>query len=210
MGTNRAPIPLLLIALSLAACPLRAPPPLLTIGERNCAMAPDLATAVVVPLKSDSPAKVVIDENTACLQPANEPPRLYAVFVMPQSTEPFFLSVTSMAYGRGLLAPHISLLNADGNIIREISHDRFLVRGNSLNTSFRPQGDETFLVVTSDPAVVGEKSSGIVASTQTSTVATGTGGFFMMSTGRESVQTLTRAHNGIITVSAELLPQPRQ
>lgn len=204
MVSTRAPI--LLLALLLAAC--KTPPPILTIAERSCAMVPDLTMAQPILLKADTSAKVTIDEKTACLQPAGESPRLYAVFTLPQASPPYFLSVSSEARGRGVLAPYLVLLDTNGTVVREIAHDKFMFRGSTLNTAFHPQTGETYLLVASDPAMVGQTTTGLVASAHTTAVSTGTG-VFVMGIGREGIQTLTRAHSGIIAVSAELLPQPR-
>lgn len=194
----------LLLAALTGACASPPPPPLLTISDKGCVAAPDLATALPIPLKSDSPVKAVFDAKTACLKPDGGAPRLYAAFVLPESPEPFFLSVTSKSNGRGVLAPHLTLLDSNGKMVREIAYDKFLFRGNGLNTAFRPQEGEKFIVITSEPAVVGQSSSGIVASIQTTTVPAGAG-YFMMNTGREGIRTLVREHGGTVTISAELL-----
>ena len=208
MTKFRTTIFLLAVTLALASC--RTPPPILTITEHNCVMVPDLTTAKPILLKTDTPARVTIDDKTACLQPVGETPRLYAVFKLPQeSTTPYFLSVSSEARGRGVLAPYLVLLDANGAVLRHIAHDKFTFRGTTLNTAFHPQSGETYLLVASDPEFVGQQSSGIVASTQTAAAATGTGGFFVMTMGREQTQSITRAHSGIISVSAEPMPNPR-
>lgn len=202
----RVPRPWVLLPVLLLMACAKPPPPLLTITAQNCVATPALSLALPVLLKADTPTKATLDDTTACLQPAGQSPRLYAVFSLPQASVPYFLSVSSQIRGRGVLAPYVVLLDGTGTVRREISHDNFMFRGSSLYTAFHPQVGEQYLLVASDPNVIGQKSSGIVGVVQTTTVATGTG-FFMMNTGRESTQTLTRAHGGVVEVAAELIPQ---
>jgi hypothetical protein len=197
-----------LVALIAVACVTNQPPPLLTISERACAAAPDLSGAFPVVLKTDSAAQVIMDHDTACLQPAGEARRLYAIFRLPTSDEPFSLSVTSVARGLGVFAPYLLLLDANGVQRRTIPHDRFLFRGNTLQAGFRPQPGETFLLVASDPDVVGQETKGIVGNTNMSAVPVGTGGMIYIYSGTETTRSITRAHSGIITVSANPLPKP--
>jgi hypothetical protein len=204
-GTRQAAAALL--ALVAGGCVINQPPPLLTLGDRACVPEPDLAAAHAVPFKSDSPATVTFDEKSPCLQPPDEAARLYAVFRLPTAGEPFSLAVTSQARGVGVLAPYLVLLDEQGKPVRGIAHDRFIFRGSSLYAGFRPQPGESYLLVASDPAAVGQETSGIVGNVQASAVYTGYGSFTMY-TGSESTQRITRAHSGIITVSADPLPKP--
>lgn len=197
------------VALLAGACVTDQPPPLLTITERACEATPDLSAAHPLVLKADSPVKVTMDFGTACLQPAGEARRLYAVFRLPASSEPFSLSVTSEARGLGVFAPYLLLLDETGAQRRAISHDRFLFRGNTLQAGFRPQPGETYLLVASDPDVVGQKTKGIVGNTNMAAVPVGTGGGMMyIYSGSETTRSITRAHSGIISVSADPLPKP--
>lgn len=197
-----------IVALAAAACVRNQPPPLLTISERACAPVPDLSAAFPVPIKTDSAAKVAMDNGAACLQPAGEARRLYAVFRLPTSNEPFSLSVTSTARGLGVFAPYLLLLDETGAQRRAIPHDRFVFRGNTLQVGFRPQPGETYLLVASDPDVVGQETKGIVGGTNMTAVPMGTGGVLYIYSGNETTQSITRAHSGVITVSANPLPKP--
>lgn len=197
-----------LLALVAGACVTDQPPPLLTLTESVCAATPDLSAAHPVLIKTDSPAKVAMDHGTACLQPSGGARRLYAVFRLPTSAaEPFSLSVTSVARGLGVFAPYLVLLDENGVERRVIPHDRFLFRGNTLQAGFRPLPGETYLLVASDPEVVGQQTTGIVGHVQATPVSTGYS-TFMIYTGTEATRSVTRAHSGIITVAANPLPKP--
>lgn len=197
-----------LAALFVAACITDQPPPLLTITQSVCAATPDLSAAYPVLVKTDSPAKVTMDHGTACLQPPGGARRLYAVFRLPTSAaEPFSLSVTSEARGLGVFAPYLVLLDENGVERRVIPHDRFLFRGNTLQAGFRPLPGETYLLVASDPEVVGQQTTGIVGSVNATPVSTGYSTFIIY-TGIEATRSVTRAHSGIITVAANPLPKP--
>lgn len=197
---------LILMAIALSGCPRDTTPPMLTVNTIDCVAAPDLSSAHQVTLKAETQAKVIFDANTPCLQPAGSGSRLYAVFRLPEATEPFWISVTSVPKGLGVVAPYLVLLDEIGSPTREIAHDRFMSRGGSLQVGIRPQASERYLLVASHPDSVGHQSSDIVGSVQQTMVPVGTG-FVMVASGEESIRNLTRAHGGTIIVSAELLPQ---
>ncbi len=181
-------------------------PPMLTINTANCVATPDLGSAHPVTVKDA--ASVAFDDTTPCLQPSGAVARLYTVFLLPESDAPRSIFVKSVPRGQGVVAPHVMVLDQEGKPIREIPHDRFLSRGGSLQAGIRMQTGERYLLVASNPETVGHSSSEIVADIQQTMVATGTGGYFFVNTGKETVRKLTRAHGGTIVVSAELVPMP--
>lgn len=191
------------MAMTAIGCVAKAPPPMLTVNTANCAIAPDLRSAHPVTVKDA--ASVVFDDATPCLQPTGGVARLYAVFLLPESSAPLSIFVKSVPRGQGVVAPHVVVLGQDGKPTREISHDRFLSRGGSLQVGIRMQTGERYLLVASNPETVGQSSSEIVGSTQQTMVPVGTG-FVFVTTGQETVRSLTRAHGGTIVVSAELVP----
>ena len=192
------------MALACSACTKNPIPPMLTINATNCAATPDLGTAHEVTLKAS--ASVVFNDTTPCLQPVGGAARLYSVFRLPESTEAFWVTVTSVPRGQGIVAPYVVLLDQDGKPTREMTHDRFVFRGVSLKLSIRPQSNERYLLVASTPDAVGETTSGVVGNAQTTAVAVGTG-YVVVPAGWENVHSVTRAHGGTITVTTELIPK---
>jgi hypothetical protein len=198
----------LLLAGAVVACTRNLAPPMLTVGDRPCATTPDLAMALPLALQGQTKAAVNFNTQTPCLQPAAGRSRLYAVFALPISDEPFWLSVMSVVKGQGVVAPHLALLDENGTVMREIPQDRFMLRGNSLQFGVRPQPGERFLLATSDPDAVGQQSDRIMGSTNQAAVPVGTGGYLIITSGQEAVRTLTRAHGGQIVVAVERLAKP--
>jgi hypothetical protein len=192
------------MAIAVSGCARNSTPPMLSINAINCRATPDLGSALPVTLKDET--EVVFDENTACLQPSGSAARLYAVFQLPESTDPLAISVKSVQRGRGIVAPYIVLLDENGKPTREMPHDRFMFRGSSLQLGIRPRQNERYLLVASDPNYVGLETSGIVGNVQ-QTMAGGPSAYFMVSTGQETLHRVTRAHGGTIIISAELLPK---
>lgn len=205
------------ITLMLASCHI---PPIVTTVQQYCESLPDLTMAKQITTGILGGATIDFDDKSACLQPEGESPKLYAVFRLPQHvTGRYYISVNSVPGLRGnLITPHLILLNEHGSVQRRMTPDNFVFRGTSLNTKFYPHTGDTYLLVTSDPHSIGQISPQIIASTYKFTRKTPTnvdnkGKIETITTeetrGRERVELLTRAHNGTISVSAEMLPQPR-
>ena len=81
-----------------------------------------------------------------------------------------------------------------------------MFHGASLYAGLRVRSNEKYLLVVSDPDLVGMEVSQIVDNTMVT--ASGAGGFyFEIHTGSEMVTTLTYALNGSITVAAQPIPK---
>ncbi len=191
------------MTLLCGACAKNPAPPMLTINATNCVAMPDLTTAREVRLKDG--AAIAFNNKTPCLQPAGGAARLYSVFRLPESTEAFWVTVTSAPRGQGIVAPYVALLDQDGKMMREMAHDRFVFRGTALKLSLRPQSNERYLLVSSTPDAIGQTTSGVVGNAQATAVMVGTG-FVVIPTAWENERSITRAHGGVIAVTTELIP----
>lgn len=183
----------------------KPPPPVLSLEGRQCVSQPDLKVAMPVPLAENNPVKVTLDEKTSCIENNGSGKVEYVAFDLPQVPQPYLLSVTSMPIGEGVLTPRLTLLDPQGNTLREIPSDLFMSHGTSLRAGLRPRSGERYLIVSSDPGMIGQTTSRIVEGTQVSQ----TGGpiIIQIHTGSENNVSTTSAYNGIVTVAA--MPMPK-
>jgi hypothetical protein len=198
----------LTLAFALAACATEPGPlPITNLDARDCAARPDLDGARALPLEADKPVTVKIDRDTACWAANEGAKSSYVVFRLTESTEPYLISVTSVALGSTLFAPRLALLDERGEILRQLSHNSFVFHGSSLYAGIRVHLGERYLIVASDPDVVGQGFSQVSGATRSTVVPVGVGAFAAVYTGSESIQAYTYAHNGSMTVSAQPVPK---
>src|SRR5258708_1867089 len=79
----------LLPAVGLAGCRGPRPHPALSPDGRPCVTAPELAGAHAVPLDAGNPVTVTLDADAACFEPSGGTRSTYAVFQLPDVTEPY-------------------------------------------------------------------------------------------------------------------------
>ncbi|HVJ54292.1 MAG TPA: hypothetical protein VM689_17640 [Aliidongia sp.] len=164
-------MPGLLLAFVLAGC--SHPPPVLSLNGRTCDRSPNLAKAapLAAPGSSDVSQTVEFQATGACLD-TESGPALYAAFALPAATQPYILEVKArdqqaqLAGGDGysLPAPHLTLLDAAGKPVRELRAPDFIYRGNGASVLVRLHAEERFVLIASDPTLVGQKQSRITES----------------------------------------------
>ena len=147
----------LLTAVSLAACGGRqAEPPLLSLGSRACDARPVFEGATPLPFDTRSGAAAKLDAQGRCMQvPGTEAPTTYAVFDIPQDTAPAALSIASLAAGT-LVSPRVTLLDASGTAVRVLAPEDFRANVGGLQAGMRLRGNERWLVVEADRALLGK------------------------------------------------------
>lgn len=199
----------------LSACTTtQGPEPVLTLAldGRACARDPDITMPRALVLASNKSVTVAVDEKMPCLADGTGDSSVYAVFSLPQAMEEFLVSVTSMPQGRTLFAPRVMMLDESGRAMREMPRDVFVFHGPALYLGLRVRQGERFLVVASDPKVVGQQVSHIQSATQSNTYGVATTGgavFVNVNTGSEITSDYTYAHNGSITVAATPVPKAK-
>lgn len=199
-----------LLALALGGCaqpgPIQ-PPPLLDLTSRNdCAAKPDLGQARALTLDKDRKALVtaIVDQTAPCLEHAAGTKSLYAVFELPAADPSAVVTVASATAGGGVFAPHVVLLNAQGLPLRELERDKFLFRGNELSVLFRQHADDRYILVASDPSVVGKSFVQVSETTSSQTMGTGTAAgpvYFTVYSGKDVSGEYVYAHTGAVTVT---------
>lgn len=193
-------------AVALAACTERSMAPTTSLAQRVCTSALGLAEAPALAFGAE-PLRVIIDESSKCLQ-SGETRRSFAVFRLPEVADSYLLSVSSMMRGRTLLSPRLSLLAADGSLLREVGRDMFQFRGEALNVVIRSRPEERYVMVASDPDTVGQQHSQITAELRSTAIMVAPTAFVPINTGAESVKGLVFSHNGALEISVRWPPKP--
>lgn len=183
------------------------PPPQVFLDAHSCVATPDRMSAT--PLSFDpansTDLSVVFDNSAPCLEDHAGQKSLYRIFRLPTAAAPYLVTIASVEWDCTFFAPRVILLGADGGIKRTLGRDDFVFRGNELSTIFRSHADEAFLVVASDPEVVGLSLSRIADSITSQGVSAGRG-FFAIYRGSESVSTETFLHSGRVIISTRPVP----
>jgi hypothetical protein len=194
-----------LSAFAVAGCATPAPPAVTSLDNRQCSATPNLEGAHVVAFNPEKTLTINLDASAACMQAGDGSKSTYAVFRLPDATEPYILGVTSEPWGQALLAPRLTLLDANGATLRERASESPTFHGSSLYVGVRARPEERYLVVMSDPRNAGQHISQIVGRTHATMMSTGTV-FMTMYTGSEANHVFIYAHNGVLTVTAKPVP----
>ena len=147
----------LAIAALLAAC-AHPDPPLLTLSGRSCDAAPSLGDAVSVPFDERRGITVKLDGNSRCLDAGQGRTVTYAVFQLPETPAPSLVTVSSEVAGQAVIHPRVSVLDAGGRVLRSIPASEFRSTITGFTAGLRIRGPERLLVVSADPASVGENT----------------------------------------------------
>jgi hypothetical protein len=193
-----------LAAVLMAAACAHAPDvaPVLDLADRDCTAAPSLAGALpavaIVDGDREKPVIATLDLTSPCVSGPNGK-ALYALFALPDGG-PYTISLSSVPLGRSLFAPHASVLDAQGAVLRELATSSFMFRGTNLTVLYRSHPGERYLLVASDPPNVGKPLSRINETVQQTVASTGYA-TFVMYTGSDIPMSTTWAHNGQVIVN---------
>lgn len=204
-------LPLVLLLTGCMPPPDPGQEPLLDLGARGCDASPALAAAV--PLDAtvvrEVTAKATVEPGSACLRGADGKPSLYVAFrLIRKQPAADNLLVASLPTGRSMMAPRLILLDEAGTPTREIGAEGFNFRGAGLATLVRLRAGERYAVVASNPAVVGQAQSRLVASAIPTTVMVGLAAVTVYA-GSEQKSEGFMTHNGLVTLTMSTEPPPR-
>lgn len=196
-------------AAALAGCRTTTPDlaPLVQIAPASCSTEPDVTRAHPLPFDVEEkaePLRLTIEGQSPCLDESGAK-SLYEVVALPELSYPVIVTVRSLPSTSGILAPRIVLLDKDGKRLRELDRKAIHFRGTALTAMLRTRPEERYLVIASDPEVVGEDISRVNGAVNQQMVSTGAF-MFAVHTGSESTASMTYAHNGTIQVSARPIP----
>jgi hypothetical protein len=203
---------MLLLLGGVTIASLLSPPPgiqpVFDLKGHACAAAPDLTTGQSLPYAGrEKTFDGDIGPAAPCAQTA-QGAVLYRVFQLPAGGT-YVVTVTSEPSGGAILLPHLLLLSTNGEVKREVARDDLMYRGKALSARFRSHADEAYLVVESDPLVVGNSVSRVVESTNTMVAPVGVGGYIAIHTGNDNTMQLTYSHTGKLEIAIEPLPDPK-
>jgi len=177
-------------------------PPALQVSGANCGDTASLATPIS--LTPEKPAKSHIvsakaDSVTPCLREDGVPARKYVVFALPDSYETKLITAGARPEIGRIFAPDVSILDADGKVTRTFAWQDFLLRGDIFSVQFKPRKEERYLLVRSEPKMVGQSFDRIeIGVTTTSTYAAGTS--ITWNTGHDAAVKRTFSHEGEVVV----------
>lgn len=197
-------IPVLAIsALMLPGCVTMAiiPPAVTSYSGAGCASAPDLAQAInLVPDRERAVHSInaIVGSATPCLE-GPQGPGPYVVFAIHPDRADKTLIVGGALEARRILAASVRTLDAYGQTVRTFAPSEFFFRGGTYSVQFRPRETEAYVLVTTDPQLVGNVYSAI----NIGTVTTGTyaaGIYASWTSGTDQSQVRTFSYEGTATV----------
>jgi hypothetical protein len=144
-----------------ATTPVVIPPAVTEITGKTCVQAPDLTTAVALapPKKrADHFVNTVVDNTKSCLNIDGKAAN-YIVYSLPDFPDNHTITLGGVQEQLRTFAPIISILDKDGKTTRAITDDRLSVLGNVYGISVRPAVTDKYILVTSNPLLVGKETS---------------------------------------------------
>lgn len=181
-------------------------PPPMTIMPASILCAPSAQLSGAVAIAADDDAKATLDTTAArCVKDASGA-GLYQVFALPAVAKPSILTVASVPVGTAIVFPRIMIMDASGNITRQVAADALQFRAGELTAVLRLHPGDAYLVVESDPAHVGQSFSRVQESVHVfaaSVVARAFIATAAIHTGSDDTNTLIFSLNGKVEVSVE-------
>lgn len=196
--------PLLLAALAGCTPPTPGMVPMLALPARDCSAPPALAAGKPLDLSEHTTATTDLDTASPCLLTPDGTPALYAVFRLPPLAPApqagTVLRIDSMPLGRALLAPRLTLLNAQAQPTRSFDASAFRYRGTAFSALVALHQGEAFALVSSDPSAVGRKQDRL-HSTMTATTLVAGPAVFTVFTGADSESHTMLSLNGRVVAT---------
>ncbi|ESQ76688.1 hypothetical protein [Asticcacaulis sp. AC402] len=199
----------------LQACATVPPPPppmaVTDLSGKTCATEPSTTNAVsLTPVKKQivHTVSTLVDVKSPCLSAGDGSLSNYVVYAIPASGENHTITVGGVQEAIRTFAPTVTLLQADGKVTRTFGEDRFALLGNTLGVQFRPLPAERFIVVQSNPGLVGQ-SVATVETRITSTygyaapTAYSYGYSYTHERGADGKHERTFSHEGYISVTVQ-------
>lgn len=186
----------------LSACVTAAPPapPVLEFTRSSCG-AVDLSSAVsLTPPKERALFLVnqpVVAESPCVAQDGTA--SAYALFALPDDLGDKTLTVGGVLEATRILSPKVAVLDGDGRVVRSFRSDEYMYRGLNYSVLFRPRAPERYVLVTVDPARVGQTYDSIAIATQTTSTYTPYGPI-MITTGSDGAQSRVFSYEGSVQV----------
>ncbi|MET4684945.1 MalM family protein [Brevundimonas faecalis] len=188
----------------VSACATAAPPPpaMLAYARMDCSAAPDLSSALSLTPDKERAVHLVaspIGTDTPCLTRAGRSVP-YVVYALPTDFEDKTLNVGSTLEAMRIFAPNVEVLDAQGRVTRTFEREEYFYRGPVYSVQFRPRQNESYLLVTAAPELVGQGYDAIQIGVATTVVPVGMYSA-VVNTGTEAKQLRTFSYDGTVRVS---------
>lgn len=199
----RVPAALVLTAGLVSGCATAAPPApaVLSYTGISCSASPNLANPISLVPEREMPRHSVeaqVNSVSPCLT-VDGVSTPYAVFLVPTDFEDKTIAVGGLMEHMRVFSPSVTILDASGAVSRTFEPHDYMFRGAAYSVQFRPRAGETYIVVSADPARVGDRRDGIYVGTSTTTVYTGYGAS-NITTGVDMPTSHTFSWEGVVQV----------
>lgn len=194
------------------------PPPTTSLAGAICETVPFLKAGEHLPYEGKAvDLEFQLTSASPCLRLDGQDAALYKAFVLPRTGQEYRLKVAAYLQGTSILAPRLLLYTENGKLVRRYDAQKFLFRSggtsawdSSRTTEFgieiRGRTDEYYLVVTSDPEIVGKSRDRIETDVNVTGVMVGTG-YVPIYTGSEDSQQFVFSHTGAGRIRISPLPR---
>ena len=193
----------------LSACEstLLPPPelPVLEIADKTCVSEVDLSEAVSLTPEKERKwydLRTPVNAETPCIG-EGEAAANYVVYALPEHGPNHVVTIGGQKQPIRILAPAVTTLNEDGSVSREFDAEEFMELGNAYAAQLRPRETERYILVKTNPTLVGETLEGMEVRRMSGTnyVSTSAGGAtYTTYSGAESSASRTFSHEGVIGV----------
>lgn len=201
-------------ALALVACQSKPPTPppsaVLDISSKTCGQVVNLETAEpLTPKKTQKWVDIhtAVDETSACVTSGGQSGN-YVVYELPEHATNHVITVGGAKQKIRLLAPAVSMLDSNGELVRTFIADKYQYIGGVFGVQLRPNEGERYLLVKTDSDLVGnvEEVFETRMVTQTGYASTPTGGAsYTTYHGQENSTHRTFSHEGTVTIRVQAL-----
>jgi hypothetical protein len=195
--------------LLLGACVSDVPPPAIPVVEiigKSCTETPSRALPVALtPKRKAATSNVVsvVGPTSPCTKVDGKASN-YVVFELPATPQNHTLTVGGAKESLRAFAPSVSILDGNGATLRSFPKDRLTNFGTTFSVQFRPSPEARYVLVQSDPALVGTVMSAfetnIVTNTNYAYNPYNGGGSYTTVQGREGGTTRSFSHEGSVVV----------
>jgi hypothetical protein len=192
----------------LSGCATALPPAVsvLSIVGKTCGAAPSRAEPISLTPKRKAATytvTTVVGPATSCVNMDGKASN-YVIYALPASPQNHTLTVGGQKESLRSFAPSVSILDANGGVLRSFPKDRLTNFGTTFSVQFRPTPEARFVVVQSDPNMVGTVMSAFETNIVSSTVGTYTpaGGYSSSQQlrGQEGGTSRSFSHEGNVIV----------
>jgi hypothetical protein len=199
-----------LLLATVTACTSVPPPPpavsVLQIIDKTCTDTPSLTAPISLTPKrkaATNNVSTLVGSGSACVT-KDQKASNYVVYELPARAENHTLTVGGAKEALRAFAPKVSILSASGAVLRSFEKDRLTNFGNTFSVQFRPPSEARYVLVQSDPELVGTVmasfETNVVSSTNYAYNPYGYGGTYTTQSGQEGARTRSFSHEGNVVV----------